>query len=177
MWDAPACRVRHLCKLKERNPSWCSTLNEAEAAEAFEVSNVMSKYELYYDKKELEPLVDLFVDDCTVRYDHFGQLEGKNEMREYLKDYFAGDLVVQDSFHMLANPWIEVTGSEATGRWHFFGAYILEDIGAAWFMGFYENEFRKQDDGWKIASLDWESKYTTPYAEGWEKEPMVLEEV
>lgn len=137
----------------------------------------MSRYELYYDKKELEPLLDLFTEDCTVRYDHFGELQGKEEMRDYLKDYFAGNLVVQDSFHMLANPWIEVDGDEAQGRWHFFGAYIVEDVGASWWMGFYDNRFRKEGGDWMISNLDWESKWTTSYAEGWAEEPMVLDDI
>lgn len=152
-------------------------MNTNETAAVIEISNVMSQYELYYDKKELEPLLDLFVDDCLVRYDHFGELNGIEEMEEYLEDYFSGELLVQDSFHMLANPWIEVDGDQAMGKWHFFGAYILEDIGAAWFLGFYDNEFQKEAGDWKIANLDWESKFTTPYSEGWEKEPMVLDEV
>jgi hypothetical protein len=147
------------------------------AEDAWKISNVMSRYELYYDTKELEPLLDLFTEDCSVRYDHFGSLEGIDAMEEYLKEYFSGELIVQDSFHMLANPWIEVDGSSAEGRWHFFGAYELEDVGASWWMGFYENEFRKVDGEWKISDLDWSSKYTTSYSEGWVDEPMILDEL
>jgi hypothetical protein len=143
---------------------------------AREISNVMSKYELYYDKKELDGLLKLFTEDCSVRYDHFGSLDGLDEMESYLKEYFSGELVVQDSFHMLANPWIEVNGKEATGKWHFFGAYLLDDVGATWFMGFYDNQFEKIDDDWKISSLDWESKYTTPHSDGWDKTPMILDD-
>lgn len=146
-----------------------------EIGATLEVLRLMAKYERYYDTKVLDPLVELFHEDCTVDYDVFGRLDGREEVRAFLEAYHAGETEVEDCFHMLANPWIEVDGDEAIGRWHFLGAYVLEGVGACWLMAFYDIRFVRVDGDWRIKDLDWEAKYVTPYADGWEHQPMALE--
>ena len=131
----------------------------------------MSKYERYYDKGQLEPLLELFHDECVVDYDVLGSIRGKAEMRKFLEEYFTGKTDIQDCFHMIVNPWVEINGNEAIGRFHFFGVYIFKDIGAVWLVGFYKNKFVKENGKWKIKELRWEAKYISPYSEGWEKKP------
>lgn len=145
-----------------------------EIGATLEVLRLMAKYERYYDTKVLDPLVELFHEDCTVDYDVFGRLDGREEVREFLEAYHAGETEVKDCFHMLANPWIEVDGDEAIGRWHFFGAYTLRSAGACWLVAFYDISFTKIHDAWSIEELDWEAKYVTPYEDGWEETPMAL---
>ena len=148
------------------------TMDSTEAIATLEIQQVMSRYERHFDKHELEPLLDLFVEGCRAEYGGT-VMEGKAELEEFIEGSFAGETGVEDSFHMVMNPWIEVDGDRATGRWHFLGAYTLASVGAAWLTGFYEVSFRREDGDWRIETLEFEEKWTTPYEDGWAETPRV----
>jgi len=149
-------------------------MDQKSVAATLTIQRLMSKYSLYWDRQDLEGLVGLFAPDCVARYPA-RTCEGKEDVRAYATAYFAGEAGIEDSFHVLANPWIEPDGDTATGRWHFVGAYTLEGVGAAWVFGFYENEFERRDGEWRISTLEFEPKYVTPYDQGWVEQPFVGE--
>lgn len=141
-------------------------------ADTLGIYQVMSKYSYYWDKADVEGLVALFAPDCHADYPAV-TCEGREEVRAYAEEYFAGETDIQDSFHVTANPWVDVDADRehATGRWHFLGAYELESVGAAWIMGFYENAFAMHDGEWVIDELSFAPKYVSPYDAGWVEQP------
>lgn len=149
-------------------------MDQESVADTLEIQRLMSKYSLFWDRQDLEGLVSLFAPDCVARYPA-RTCEGRDAVREYATAYFAGEEGIEDSFHVLANPWIEPDGDATVGRWHFVGAYTLEGVGAAWVLGFYENEFERRDGEWRISTLDFAPKYVTPYDQGWAEQPFVGE--
>lgn len=146
-----------------------------DASATLAVANVMASYGRAWDTRDLDLLLSVLTDDCTLDYTLFGELEGTAEITSFAREYFAGETVFQDWFHLFANPWITIDGDRADGRWHFLGVYTFEDVGATWQAGFYDVRFTREADGWKIADLTLEYKYVTPYDDGWAEEPIAQE--
>ena len=71
------------------------------------------------------------------------------------------------SYHLLGNPWIEVDGDEALGRWHVVVAFRMEQTGPMWVTGFYEDRFSRQSDGWRISSLLCTASGAAPFGQSW----------
>jgi hypothetical protein len=151
-----------------------------EMADVLAIQKLMGRYNRYWDEGhhiddyDVEPLVSLFHDDCRADWGPLGTVEGKEELREGAKADLGGETAKQDSFHAFMNPWIEVNGDEATGKFHFLGAYVMDDIGATWLFGMYDIDFVKEGDEWKILDLVLDFKWITSHEEGWVEEPMVL---
>jgi len=151
-----------------------------ELADRMAIETLMGKYMRYWDEGhdiddyDVEPLVELYHEDCRADYGPFGVVEGKEEIREAARADLGGETAKRDSFHAYMNPWIEVNGSEASGKFHFFGAYLMKEIGATWLFGMYDIDFTKEDGDWQILDLVLEFKYTSSYEKGWAEEPMAL---
>lgn len=148
---------------------------ETEVADTLAIVKVMSKYGTYWDGKDLEGVLSLMTDDVRTDYGVFGAYEGKDEVVGYAKPFFAGETAFQDWFHVFTNPWIEIDGDRARGRWNFLGTYVFEEVGAAWLVGRYDNTFRKVAGDWKFSEITLEFKYVSPYDEGWAEVPMAPE--
>ncbi|WP_435158240.1 nuclear transport factor 2 family protein [Haladaptatus sp. DFWS20] len=138
------------------------------------VSNLMHCYMLRMDEHDLDGVLELLHEDCAIDYGEFGFYDGQDEVEDFLEGYIEGETGILDSFHLAINPWITVDGDTATGRWHFLDLGHIEEMGAAWLAGFYEVEFVKSDDEWFIEKLTYDSKYFSPYDEGWVEEPMAI---
>jgi len=150
-----------------------------EIIDKVEIHELMSKYELMYDRFDetaIEAHVDefmtLFTDDCIVDYGDHGKIDGKDTLREFQRKYFDKETDFQDWFHIIANPWIEIDGEQARGRFNFFGPYVMNGVGACWQFSFYDIDFENISGEWKIDHLRLEVKYMTPYEEGWESVPI-----
>jgi hypothetical protein len=143
-----------------------------DVADTLGIYQVMAKYSYHWDQADVDELVELFAPECHADYPAV-TCDGRQEVRAYAESYFAGETNIKDSFHVTANPWVEIeeSGERATGRWHFLGAYELDSVGAAWIMGFYENAFAKHDAEWVIDDLSFSPKYVSPYDAGWVNEP------
>ena len=141
-----------------------------------EIMKRFARYGQIFDHKELDnvdELLDLFTDNCTLDYDFAGQYDNKAEFREFAESYIGGESSNTDWFHQFTNPWIDVDGNEARGRWNFVGYYVFEDVGATWMVGFYDIYFVEvAPDDWRIDDLTLEFKYASPISDGWAETPI-----
>jgi hypothetical protein len=74
---------------------------------------------------------------------------------------------------MVHNPVIHVEGDSASGAWYLTAHTTIQPMNqAVWVMGIYRDRFRRVKKEWKIASIQFEFKYYTPFEDGWAKTPM-----
>lgn len=144
-----------------------------------EIHELMSKYELMYDRfdpadvdSHVDEFMTLFTDDCIVDYGDHGKIDGKEALRAFQTRYFNKETDFEDWFHIIANPWIELDGERARGRFNFFGPYVMNGVGACWQFSFYDIDFERIDAEWKIDHLRLDVKFMTPYQDGWGKVPI-----
>lgn len=84
-----------------------------------------------------------------------------------IAERFNDDTLYPFSYHLLGNPHIEVDGDSAQGRWHVTVALNRRDVGAMWTTAFYEDEFVRTPDGWRIKSLRCTASAFAPFGQGW----------
>jgi hypothetical protein len=80
---------------------------------------------------------------------------------------FNDDTLYPYSYHLLGNPHIEVNDGRAGGRWHVVVAFNRRDTGAMWTTAFYEDEFLRTPEGWRIKSLCCTASAFAPFGQGW----------
>lgn len=73
--------------------------------------------------------------------------------------------------HLFANPRIEVDGDRARGRWDLLSPCRRPDGRSFWMYGFEDDEYRRVDGEWLIASLTLTTVFLTPVGEGWDPIP------
>jgi len=143
-------------------------------ADKFEAMEVMSKFSFYWDNGKTEDVLELFTKDCIVNTP-MADSENKEEFREFIEFYFSDESDVTERFHIVANPWIELDGKTAVGKWHSIGAYTIKEVGATWIFGYYDVDLVKQETGWQIQKMQYDVKYVTPYTDGWAETPLIDE--
>ena len=72
------------------------------------------------------------------------------------------------------NPVIEVDGETATGTWYLFQACTFaKNNQAVWGAAKYNETYVKVNSEWKFRRLAVNSRFWTPYEEGWAKKPFL----
>ncbi|MBB4642824.1 nuclear transport factor 2 family protein [Rhizorhapis suberifaciens] len=84
-----------------------------------------------------------------------------------IKARYDDDTLYPYAYHLLGNPHIEVNGDSATGRWHVAVVFNRRDLGSMWTTAFYEDEFVRTPDGWRIKSLRCTASAFAPFGKGW----------
>ncbi|MEJ7935360.1 nuclear transport factor 2 family protein [Sphingobium sp. AN558] len=84
-----------------------------------------------------------------------------------IAERFDDDSLYPYSYHLLGNPHIEVDGDSGKGRWHVAVLLNRRDVGSMWTTAFYEDEFVRTPDGWKIRSLRCTASAFAPFGQGW----------
>ena len=124
------------------------------------------------DQRNVDALLSHFADDAKV---DFGMGEGSTFEGEQALRTFFGQIVagsVSFCMHMVHNAIIEVDGDRATGRWYYEAPTTdAASDRAQWMAGTYLEEYVREDDEWKFASIKTQWKYISPYDEGWAKNP------
>lgn len=87
--------------------------------------------------------------------------------RPAIKAKFDDATLFPFSYHLLGNPWIEVDGDMARGRWHVVVAFRMEATGPMWVTGFYDDQFVRQAEGWRISSLVCTASGAAPFGQSW----------
>lgn len=126
------------------------------------------------DEHNREELVSLFTDDARLDFglSPDSVYEGPEALEEFFRSVVPG--AVSFCMHMVHNPIIEVSGDCAAGTWYYEAPTTDATSGAAqWMAGTYNEEYRREDGRWKIASLGTRWNYISPYADGWAKSPGV----
>jgi hypothetical protein len=133
----------------------------SETADIEAVKQVKYRYLRALDTKRWDDFAETLTDDVVGDYGssvgeehHFtNRVDLVNYMRKSL-----GPAVITE--HRVTHPEITVTGDEASGTWYLQDRVIVADfnfmlIGAA----FYNDSYRRTDDGWKISATGYERTY------------------
>ncbi|MCS7173336.1 MAG: nuclear transport factor 2 family protein [Armatimonadetes bacterium] len=154
------------------------------------VRRLQNVYGYYLDKCLYEEVVDLFADDCEVRF-LGGRFLGKEGARRLyvgrFRERFGGGkngpqygvlldhIIVQDVID------VDVDAGRAWGRFRCFlqgGRHESTPPGRAeqvrrqwWEGGVYENEYVKENGIWKIRVLDYRPYWIANYERGWAQWP------
>ena len=131
-------------------------------------------YEFYYrwDEGDWERAIDGFAtDDISFDAGAFGTANTRDEWHEWARTVWKES--VAHTWHMLHNPIIEVDGEKATGRWRHEVPAVTVEGDAVWLQGLYDHEYRRVDGEWRCASYAVKPTYSTPYDQGWGKQPVL----
>jgi hypothetical protein len=100
-------------------------------------------------------LADLFTDDAEVDYGPFGRFRGRSELLDAFGSVIPA--AVSWSTHCMLNPLLSLeTASTASGSWYFVihsKPRQPADAPVTTFYGSYDERYRKEPGGWRIASL------------------------
>jgi hypothetical protein len=105
-----------------------------------EIRQLKARYCLLLDAQEWDELRRLFADDATANVSS-GHHASADEFVAAVRSGLTGNLHV----HFAQMPIIEIDGDRARGLWGF------SNRGA---LGHYQEEYRREPDGWKIASIE-----------------------
>lgn len=158
----------------------------------YQIRNLQGRFIHYQHMGNYERIVN----DCFAQKDPYVKCEmadsGVYEGLESVRRFFMHMKTVLDERRgsmmglMVMTPVIEVNkdGKTAKGMWHAFGPVTLPGTAypaapgqlsqqiAMWLNGKYDNEFVKEDGKWKIRSLHFILIFSTPYEQGWFKQPV-----
>ncbi len=148
------------------------------------IENLQSTYGYYVDKMLWDEVLDLFADDATLEIGPSGVYVGKDSIRRYLLSLSDGKLgpvpgVLYE--HLQLEPIVTVAadGRTAKARWHglMMTGIAGSGSGGSWGDGVYENEYVKDGDRWKIATLHFFPRFLAPYEGGWKNaDPKAVDE-
>lgn len=117
-----------------------------------EIAGVKHAYCWSYDSGDLEALVDLFTDDAVCDFGEFGCWQGRDDIRREYAAQMAGSGVPGTRMHTVANPWIEVDGDDARGRWYLLDLHTLPGHAQpVRILGRYDDTYRRENGRWRIA--------------------------
>jgi hypothetical protein len=150
------------------------------------VSHLLYRYVYIADKvKDADLIAECFVEDAL--WEGVGQVsEFKAVGRREIRDMFHGVFTTYLPFtaHWVTNQVITLSrdGSRAYGQWHILEAANLKDNCAqVWLVAWYDNEFVKVGEDWKISHVRLVETFICPYEEGWLKvkyvSPITLEKI
>ncbi len=122
------------------------------------------------DGSKMDELMTHFAEDAWI---DFGEADtpdihkGRDAVAKFYKENVCS--LLSYSAHIVANPIIEVSGDEATGRWYVFVPCILRETNSAlWLSGKYKEEYVKINDRWKWRSMTFRAEIQTPFeGKGW----------
>lgn len=136
---------------------------DLEAREA--LKELKYRYIHALDQPNEDRFVSLFTENASFEASSYGTVEGHSGIREFI-EYRASD--DRAYHHMATNPVLSVDGDEATGRWYYIVIKVDADGAAEWGQGTYEDEYRRVDGEWKIASLSAARNYTVEVPAGFD---------
>lgn len=131
-------------------------LTESDIVDVWELHELRAKYSRAIDFENYERASEIFTDDAVVEYPS-GTCTGAGEVETYWRENVAYEF----SMHTVQMPEITVDGDTATGTWYMLVLYSAPDGSEGYVMGWYEDEYRRVDDGWKIAAMDMAVIYDT----------------
>lgn len=137
-----------------------------------EIMNLVADYAFAADTRQIDMYVDLFTEDGVIDVRPYGErIVGREAIRRFREQ--SPDKVAS-SVHYLHNPHIVVDGDTARGRFYWLAAlhWVATDE-AVWSSGYYQDEFVKTNEGWKIKKKVMTWFFRTPYDKGWVKEKIM----
>jgi ketosteroid isomerase-like protein len=151
-----------------------------------DVSHLLYRYVYVADKvKDADVISEFFTEDAM--WEGVGQVSefravGRQAIRDMFHDVFT--IYLPFTAHWVTNQVITLSrdGSKAYGQWHILEAANLKDNCAqVWLVAYYDNEFRRVGEEWKISHVRLVETFICPYDEGWLKvkyvSPITLEKI
>ena len=119
------------------------------------------KYRYCYciDEKRCDEFVDLFTNDARIEYATREPYHGRDEIRAFIETHV---MEADRMAHTALNPILDIDGDEASGQW--YGIVFISndaDGDVSFGHGKYHETYRREEDGWKFASLRTESRFST----------------
>lgn len=129
------------------------TLSQQEMSDRFEIQDMLYHYADIIDRQAADELREVFTEDAAVDYSAFGGVVGDLESTiAFLKEALPA---FSNTQHLNANIQIRVDGDRATGRVMCFNPMEMP-IGEekqVFMLGlWYVDEYRRTEQGWRIAS-------------------------
>lgn len=126
------------------------------------IKQLKARYFRFLDTRNIEGLQSVFTADATARFkgpDYDFDLSGWPALEAFYRKSFSADAFGMHNGH---HPEIDVAGDHATGIWYLQDMFVqlkhdITVMGSA----LYEDEYRRQDGVWRIA--------TTGYVRLWEE--------
>jgi uncharacterized protein (TIGR02246 family) len=123
------------------------------------------------DNYNADAIAELFAEDAVWDAGALGHAEGRAAIRKL----FSGVAkFFPFAMHFLMNPNIEVDGERATGQWYLLQPGTLaKGNQAVWLDALYQDEYVRIDGRWLFKRMKVNTRFLTPYEEGWAKKPFV----
>lgn len=143
----------------------------AQSAEDYrDLVNLQGAYGYYVDKGRWDDAADLFATDGTLEIAGRGVFVGRERVRAYLHHlppYEYGTIYN----HMQLQPVIHVDSAAGTamGRWRTLMMVGWLGKEGRWGEATYENQYKRENGQWRIASLHGVINFYCEYDEGWHR--------
>lgn len=135
-----------------------------------EIENLQRIYGFYIEKGFWSEAADLFADDGIFELAGEGVYRGRSRVRDYLTSLDDEGPIygrLYDQMQLMPIVDVEPDGSTAKARWRLFAQEAKYGEFSEWGVGWYENDYVKQDGVWKIAHLRQFNRMYSPDQEGW----------
>src|SRR5690606_18432723 len=129
-------------------------------------------YGFYIAEGRWTEAASLFAGAGTIESAGRGVFAGKPRVLEYLRslgDEFPQYGRLYDRMQLQPIVHVAPDGRTAKARWRLFAQEASYGEFAEWGVGWYENDYVKEDGVWKIASLRVFERMYAPYEDGWGK--------
>lgn len=123
-------------------------------ADRLEIQDLISRYPVHVDNRDLDALDELFTPDARLDFTSFG---GPNGGLAAVKEFLGATLpAFASTQHMMGLPAITLTADIATAKTSCHNPMVMElpdGKRRAWLIGlWYDDEYVRTPDGWRIAS-------------------------
>jgi hypothetical protein len=147
-------------------------------ADERDIAQLMHRYIEACDHVRQAPYTaSMFTEDAiwegTNRYAEFGVTTGRAAIEAMFVDTPE---LLPFTAHWLTNPVVTVAADRrsAVGTWEVIQAATFgRSDTPVWVAARYDNEFRREPDGWLIHHIRYADVFVTPYGEGWHTTPYV----
>jgi ketosteroid isomerase-like protein len=137
------------------------------------IKKLKARYCAYCDNNyDADGLASLFTEDAV--WDG-GERLGRSVGREAIRSFFQGSSKrLPFAIHHVTNPFIEVQGDTATGRWYLFQPCTrAAENRAVWLAARYEEEYVRVGGEWKFRRMNIFPAFYTPYDKGWVQQQFI----
>jgi len=137
------------------------------------IKKLKARYCAYCDNNyDADGLASLFTEDAI--WDG-GERLGRSAGREAIRSFFQGSPKrLPFAIHHVTNPFIEVQGDTATGRWYLFQPCTrAAENRAVWLAARYEEEYVRVGGEWKFRHMRIFPAFYTPYDKGWVQQQFI----
>lgn len=142
------------------------------------IERLQYAYNYYIEHMMKQEIIDCFSDSPDVLLDW---LEGKWKGKEGVKAYFDVNQVPPVEFQHQLIPsagliTVAPDGKTAKGRWYAFGAIMMpsrgvegaaQSVSRSFINGIYEIGYIKENDIWKMLTINWNIPYGVRISDGW----------